>query len=53
MRVFGRPAVERAIALYRKFGFETEGTHRCYALRAGRYVDAYAMARLKPKPVAV
>jgi putative acetyltransferase len=44
---------ERAIALYRKFGFETEGTHRCYALRAGEYVDAYAMARVRPKPVPV
>jgi putative acetyltransferase len=41
---------ERAIALYRKFGFEVEGTHRAYALRAGRYVDALAMARLRPKP---
>jgi putative acetyltransferase len=44
---------ERAIALYRKFGFETEGTHRCYALREGQYVDAYAMARIRPKPVPV
>ncbi len=44
---------ERAIALYRKFGFETEGTHRCYALRDGEYVDAYAMARIRPKPVPV
>ncbi|HSN21075.1 MAG TPA: GNAT family N-acetyltransferase, partial [Usitatibacter sp.] len=35
---------ERAISLCRKFGFETEGTHRCYALRGGAYVDAYAMA---------
>jgi putative acetyltransferase len=42
-----------AIALYRKFGFEIEGTHKAYALRAGRYVDAYAMARLKAKPVVV
>ena len=25
-----------AIALYRKFGFEIEGTHRAYALRDGR-----------------
>ena len=41
---------ERAIALYRKFGFEVEGTHRAYALRDGRYVDALAMARLRPKP---
>jgi putative acetyltransferase len=40
----------RAISLYRKFGFEIEGTHRAYALRAGAYVDAHAMARLKAKP---
>jgi len=40
----------RAIALYRKFGFAVEGTHRAYALRDGRYVDAYAMARLHPDP---
>lgn len=39
-----------AIHLYRKFGFEVEGTHRGYALRDGRYVDAYAMARLHPEP---
>jgi putative acetyltransferase len=37
-----------AIALYRKFGFEHEGTHRAYALRDGVYVDAHAMARLHP-----
>lgn len=41
---------DAAIALYRKFGFEHEGTHRAYALRAGRYVDAHAMARLHPDP---
>jgi putative acetyltransferase len=40
---------ERAIALYRRFGFEVEGTHRDYALRDGRYADVLAMARLKPK----
>jgi putative acetyltransferase len=40
---------ERAIALYRKFGFEVEGTHRSYALRAGQYVDTLSMARLRPK----
>ena len=40
---------ERALALYRKFGFEVEGTHRAYALRAGRYVDTHSMARLRPK----
>ena len=39
-----------AIALYRKFGFTVEGTHRAYALRAGRLVDTYAMARLHPHP---
>jgi L-phenylalanine/L-methionine N-acetyltransferase len=39
-----------AIALYRKFGFELEGTHRGYALRDGRYVDAHAMARFHPNP---
>ena len=39
-----------AIALYRKFGFETEGRHRGYALRDGRYVDVFAMARLHPQP---
>ena len=42
-----------AIALYRRFGFELEGTHRAYALRAGRYVDAHVMARLRPKSVRV
>jgi len=42
----------RAIALYRKFGFEVEGRHRGYALRDGRYVDALTMARLHPAPPA-
>ena len=42
----------RAIALYRKFGFEIEGRHRGYALRDGRYVDALTMARLHPAPPA-
>ena len=37
-----------AIALYEKFGFEVEGTHRRFAFRDGEYVDAYSMARLKP-----
>jgi putative acetyltransferase len=40
----------RAIALYEKSGFIREGTHRAYALRGGRYVDAHAMARLHPRP---
>ena len=38
-----------AMALYRKFGFVHEGTHKAYALRAGHYVDAHFMARLRPK----
>jgi putative acetyltransferase len=42
-----------AIALYRKFGFELEGTHRAYALRDGVYGDVYAMARLHPNPPAL
>jgi L-phenylalanine/L-methionine N-acetyltransferase len=42
-----------AIALYRKFGFELEGTHRAYALRDGQYVDVLAMARLHPDPPAL
>ena len=36
------------VALYRKFGFEVEGTHRRYAFRNGHYVDAHSMGRLKP-----
>lgn len=39
---------EAAIALYRRFGFEHEATCRAYALRGGRYVDVYRMARLRP-----
>ena len=39
-----------AIALYKKFGFQLEGTHRAYALRDGEYVDSLSMARLHPKP---
>ena len=41
---------ERAIALYRKFGFALEGTHRAYALRNGSYVDVHCMARIRSKP---
>ena len=36
-----------ALALYRKYGFEVEGTGKQYALRDGEYVDAYFMARMK------
>lgn len=35
------------IALYEKFGFEIEGTHRRFAFRDGGYVDAYSMARVR------
>ena len=35
-----------AIALYEKFGFEIEGTHRRLAFRNGEYVDGYSMARI-------
>jgi putative acetyltransferase len=38
---------QRAISLYREFGFEIEGTLRKYAFRNGEFVDAYVMARLK------
>jgi len=41
---------ERAIALYRRFGFEVEGRLRAYGLRDGQYVDVLAMARLHPNP---
>lgn len=34
-----------AIALYRKFGFDIEGTSRHFAMRDGKLVDAYHMAR--------
>lgn len=36
-----------AIAVYKKFGFEIEGTGKNYAFRNGEYVDAYYMARVK------
>lgn len=36
-----------AIHLYQKHGFEIEGEARQFALRAGQYVNAYYMARIK------
>ena len=38
---------DAAIRLYEKFGFEKEGLLRSFAYRAGQYVDAYTMARLR------
>ena len=38
----------RAIALYRRFGFEEEGVARGDAFRDGRYVDVLRMARVRP-----
>lgn len=39
---------DRAIRLYRGFGFVDEGVHRAYAMRRGVYADALFMARLHP-----
>jgi L-phenylalanine/L-methionine N-acetyltransferase len=33
-----------AIRLYRRFGFEFEGLHRCFSRRGTDYVDAFSMA---------
>ena len=40
---------EPAVRLYKKFGFEIEGTLKKYAYRDGEYVDVYAMARFRPE----
>ncbi|HGS4599259.1 TPA: GNAT family N-acetyltransferase, partial [Vibrio cholerae] len=37
---------ERAINLYKKFGFVIEGESKDYAFRNGSYVDVYHMARV-------
>ncbi|WP_375054952.1 GNAT family N-acetyltransferase [Zobellella sp. DQSA1] len=37
---------ERAINLYKKFGFEIEGESESYAFRYGEYVNVYHMARI-------
>ncbi|MBC5766015.1 GNAT family N-acetyltransferase [Ramlibacter albus] len=41
---------DRAIALYKSLGFVEEGRHRAYAIKDGRFVDAFSMARLHPNP---
>ena len=40
---------EPALRLYKKCGFEIEGTLRRHSFRAGQYFDVYYMARLKPE----
>lgn len=37
---------DRAIHLYKKFGFEIEGESRGYAFRNGEYVSVFHMARI-------
>ncbi|TCS41605.1 GNAT family N-acetyltransferase [Reinekea marinisedimentorum] len=37
---------ERAICLYKKFGFIVEGESEAFAFRNGKYVSAYHMARI-------
>jgi L-phenylalanine/L-methionine N-acetyltransferase len=37
---------ERAISLYRKFGFEIDGRHECFARRGHEFAAAFTMARL-------
>ena len=39
-----------AIHLYRRFGFEIEGTFKGYALRDGCYADVHSMVRFHPRP---
>ncbi len=39
---------EPAVRLYKKCGFEIEGTLRRHSFRAGQYWDVYTMARLRP-----
>ena len=39
---------EPGIRLYKKFGFEIEGTRRADAFRAGKFVDSLMMARVLP-----
>ncbi len=40
---------EKAIALYKKYGFEIEGKIRMAAIRNGEYVDEYKMGRVRLK----
>lgn len=38
---------EKAIKMYKKFGFEIEGTRKYAAVKNGKYADEYIMARYK------
>ncbi|KGY09673.1 GNAT family N-acetyltransferase [Vibrio sp. MarTm2] len=38
---------EKAIACYKKFGFEIEGEAKARSFRDGEYIDTYYMARLR------
>ena len=38
---------EPALRLYKKVGFQVEGTHRKHVFRDGAYVDCHSMARLR------
>ena len=40
----------RAIALYERHGFTSEGVMRAHILRDGVFADTQMMARLHPKP---
>ncbi len=40
---------EPAVRLYKKCGFEIEGTLKRHSFREGQYFDVYYMARLKPE----
>lgn len=42
------PDNEPALRLYRRFGFREEGRLARFAIRDGTYVDAVAMARIRP-----
>lgn len=43
---------EAAIRLYKKFGFEVEGTHVWFGVRDGEFADALTMARIRPLTIA-